>query len=98
MINSKMGDSSVTRGGLAVLAALAIFCLAVEDLWAYTYTYHNRTDYPIRVIAEFYDDGAQIASIEAKESRVISTPSLLKSWVAEAFLEEGWKQVLNLTC
>jgi hypothetical protein len=98
MINRIMEDSSITRNGLVVLAALVFFCAAIGDLWAYTYTYHNRTDHTIRVIARFYDDADKTAQIEAKKSYVISTPSLLKSWVTEAFLDNNWEQVLNLTC
>jgi hypothetical protein len=36
--------------------------------------------------------------LQAKGSYAISSKSLLKSWTADAFIENKWQQVLNMTC
>jgi hypothetical protein len=80
------------------VAALILFLAAIENLHAYTYTYSNGTGYPVKVIAQLYDDADQTGELKANGSYAISSKSLLKSWTAEVFLDNKWQQVLNMTC
>lgn len=98
MINKKTKNESATGSGMIILAAIILFCAGMEDVYAYTYTYHNRTGYLIRVSVQLYHDADKIGQIEANKSYAISTAFFLKSWTAEAFLDNEWQQVLNLTC
>ena len=82
------------------VAAFIVFCAAVGDAYAYTYTYtyNNGTGYPIKVVVQLYDDADKTAELKANGSYVISSKSLLKSWTADAFLDNKWQQILNMTC
>jgi hypothetical protein len=80
------------------VVVLFVLCAAAGNVAAYTYTYRNGTDYPIRVIAQFYDDTDKTSRIEPKGKESMSTPSLLKTWTAEFFFDAKWTQVLYLTC
>jgi hypothetical protein len=86
------------RNGMIILAAIILFCAGTGDAYAYTYIYHNRTGHLIRISVQLYDDVDKTGQIEANKSYAISTKSLLKSWTAEAFLNNKWQQILNLTC
>lgn len=98
MILTEAKKEDVMRRGIIILAALVLFCAGTGDLYAYTYTYNNRTGYLIRVNVQLYDGADETAEIEANRSHAVSTGFLLKSWTAEAFLGNKWQQVLNLTC
>jgi len=93
-----MQHNDTIRNGVVVLAAVFILCVGTANLSAYTYTYYNRTGYDIRFKVELYDDGDKTIHIGANDSRAITTKSLLKSWIAEVFLDNQWNQILNLTC
>lgn len=93
-----MQHKDTIRSGVIVLAAVFILCVGTADLSAYTYTYYNRTGYGIRLKAELYDGGAKTIHIKANDSQAITSKSLLKSWIAEFFLDNQWNQILNLTC
>jgi hypothetical protein len=86
------------RREMIVLVALILFFAGTGDLSAYTYIYSNRTGYPIKVTVQLYDDADKTGRIEADALYTISTRFLLKSWIAEVFLDNQWQQVLNLTC
>ncbi|MEW6533038.1 MAG: hypothetical protein AB1473_19565 [Thermodesulfobacteriota bacterium] len=86
------------RTGIIVVVTLLIFGAAVENLYAYTYTYNNRTIYLIRISVQLYDDPGGTGRIEVSKSYSISSKSLLKSWTAEAFVDNSWQQILNFTC
>jgi hypothetical protein len=76
---------------------LILFC-AMGNAHAYTYTYNNGTDYPVRVTAQLYDDADKSGELEAHGSWVVSSKSLLKSWTADALIDNSWQQILNMTC
>jgi hypothetical protein len=87
------------RKGLVVTAAILFVCVAAGNLGAYTYTYSNRTGYLIRVTVRLYDDGSQKREqMEPNVSFTVSSKSLLKSWTADAYLDNDWHQVLDMTC
>ncbi|HVN24078.1 MAG TPA: hypothetical protein VMT71_08900 [Syntrophorhabdales bacterium] len=82
-----------------VLAALTVLLFAaIGDAHAFTYTYNNQTKYPVRVTAQLYDDADKTGELQANGSYVFSSKSLLKSWSAEALVDNEWQQVLNMTC
>jgi hypothetical protein len=83
---------------MSILAVFIFFYTGMGNLYAYTYTYNNRTDYLIKVTVRFYGDVDKTSQIKANESYIISTKFLLKSWTAEAFLDNEWQQILDLTC
>jgi hypothetical protein len=80
------------------VAALILFCATMGNIHAYTYTYNNGTGHPVKVTAQLYEDADQTGELKANGSYTISSKSLLKSWTAEAFLDNEWRQVLNMTC
>jgi hypothetical protein len=84
--------------GVIVLSALLIICVGAADLFAYTYTYDNRTNYDIRLTVELYDDSDKSIQVKALGSKVLVTQFLLKSWIVEVFLNNRWNRVLHLTC
>jgi hypothetical protein len=86
------------RTGIIILMTLFIVSAAMENSYAYTYTYNNRTTHPIKVSVQLYDDPGETGRIEVSKSYSISGKSLLKSWTAEAFVDNGWQQILNFTC
>ena len=86
------------KTGMIVLVTLFFLFVGTGDLYAYTYTYNNRTGYLIRVTVKFYDDADKTGQIQANESLAFSTLFLLKSWVVEVILDNRWQEVLNLTC
>jgi hypothetical protein len=80
-------------------AALFLIVAGVADnLYAYTYAFHNRTGHLIKVIVEVYDGEDRVSEVEAYGSYSFSTGLLLKSWKVEAFLENRWEQVMHNTC
>ena len=83
---------------IAILAALIFVCVGMGHVYGYTYTYNNKTGYPVRVIAQLYDEADRSGEIKMSESFAFSTKALLKSWVAEAFVEDKWQRVLDMTC
>ena len=83
---------------MSVAVLLLLLCAVVSNAFAYTYTYTNGTSYKVRVFVQLYDDADKTAEIEPNGSYVISSTSLLKSWTAEAFLEDSWQRVLDMTC
>ena len=85
------------RKGIVVVAIIFLY-VTMGSVNAYTYTYSNRSGHPIKVIVQLYDDVDKTGQIEANESYTVSTKSLLKSWIAEVFLENRWQQILNMTC
>jgi hypothetical protein len=93
-----MKKEGTMRKGIIVLATLTLFMAGVKDLHAYTYTYHNKTCYLIKVIVEVYNGEDRANQVEPNGSLSFSTDLLLKSWKAEAFLDNRWQQVLHLTC
>jgi hypothetical protein len=86
------------KKGAVVATLLILFCAGVGNTYTYTYTYSNGTGYPVKVIAQLYDDADQTGELKANGSYAISSKSLLKSWTAEVFLDNKWQQVLNMTC
>ena len=86
------------KGIIIVAALLLLVAGAVGELYAYTYTFHNRTGCLIRLIVEVYDGEDRMSQIEAQRSFSFSTGLLLKSWVVEAFLDNRWEQVMHNTC
>ncbi len=86
------------RRGAIILGALLIICTGAVNLFAYMYTYDNRTDYDIRLTVELYDDSDKIIQVKALDSQVLVTQFLLKSWIVEVFLNDKWNRVLHLTC
>ena len=86
------------RKGIIVLMTLALFIAGMRDIYAYTYTYSNRTGYLIKIIVEVYNGEERTSEIEPNGSYSFSTDLLLKSWKAEAFLDNQWQQTLHLTC
>jgi hypothetical protein len=92
-------NGGVVQKGIVGVAALLIFlCAVIGNVCAYTYTYSNKTGHLIKVIVQLYDDADKTGQIEANESYTVSTKSLLKSWIAEVFLENRWQEILNMTC
>ncbi len=83
---------------IACLAAVVLFWALAGNAYAFTYTYSNGTSYPIRVSAQLYDDADKVGELEANGTYTISSKSLLKSWSADALIENRWQQVLNMTC
>ncbi len=83
---------------IAILAALIFICTGMRHAYGYTYTYNNKTAYPVRVIAQLYDEASRSSEIKTNESYSFSTKALLKSWVAEALIENKWQRVLDMTC
>lgn len=83
---------------ISVAVLLVLFCATARMGHAYTYTYGNGTEYPVRVTAQLYDDTDNAGELQAKGSYTISSKALLKSWTADAFIENKWQQVLNMTC
>jgi len=92
------GERGTMKTGMIVLVTLFFLFVGTGDLYAYTYTYNNRTGYLIRVTVKFYDDADKTGQIQANESLAFSTLFLLKSWVVEVILDNRWQEVLNLTC
>jgi hypothetical protein len=86
------------RKGIIVLVTLTLFMTGVKDLYAYTYTYHNKTCYLIKVIVEVYNGEDKTIQVEPNGFFSFSTDLLLKSWRAEAFLDNQWQRILHLTC
>jgi hypothetical protein len=83
---------------LSILAALIFFCVGMGRLYGYTYTYNNRTAYPVRLIVQLYEEADRSGEMGTSKSYAFATKALLKSWIAEAFLENKWQQVLDMTC
>jgi hypothetical protein len=83
---------------LFLAAVTALIVSMAPDVWAFSYSFHNATGYPIRVIVEVYNGEDRIGWIEAGRSYAFSTDLLLKSWTTEAFLDNQWERVLHLTC
>jgi len=87
------------KKGIIIVAALYLFIAgAAEELYAYTYTFHNRTGHFIKVIVEVYDEEDRVSEIETQGSYSVSTGLLLKSWKVEVFLDNRWEQVMHNTC
>jgi len=86
------------RRGVIILSALLIIITGAANLFAYTYTYDNRTDYDIRLTVELYDDSDKYILVKALDSQVLVTQFLVKSWIVEVFLNNNWNRVLHLTC
>jgi hypothetical protein len=86
------------KRGIVVVAALVFLFSAMGNVYAYTYTFSNGTDYLIKVAAQLYEDTDKPAELQAKGVYTISSKSLLKSWTAEVFLDDKWQRVLNMTC
>ena len=86
------------RKYIVVAALIILLSAAGGNVYAYTYTYTNGTGYPVKVTVQLYDDTDKTAELQANGSYTISSKSLLKSWVAEVFLEDRWQEVLNMTC
>jgi hypothetical protein len=83
---------------LILLAGIIIFSARAGALHGYTYTYHNRTDYPIRVNIQLYGDADQSGLTENRRPYTVSTGLLLKSWSAEVLIDATWRLILHLTC
>ncbi len=86
------------KRGIILLLTLTLFIAGMGNLYAYTYTYNNRTCYLIKVIVEVYNGEDRTNQVEPNGSLSFSTDLLLKSWKAEAFLDNRWQQILHLTC
>ncbi len=86
------------REGIILLVTLILLIAGVEDLYAYTYTYNNKTCHLLRVIVEVYNGEDRTNLIESNGTYSFSTDLLLKSWKAETFLDNRWQQILHLTC
>jgi hypothetical protein len=86
------------RKRIILLVALILFMAGMGNLYAYTYTYNNKTSYLIKVIVEFYHGEDRTNLIKPNGFYSFSTDFLLKSWKAEAFLDNQWQQILHLTC
>jgi hypothetical protein len=69
-----------------------------NDLYAFTYTFHNRTGHLVKVTVELYDGEDATSEIDANKSYTLSTALLLKSWKVEIFQGGGWEPVMNNTC
>jgi hypothetical protein len=86
------------RKGIIVFMTLTILLIGTRNLYAYRYMFSNSTRYFIKVTAKIYNGEDRNNQIEPNRSYTFSTDQLLKSWKAEAFLGNQWKQVLHLTC
>jgi hypothetical protein len=86
------------RRRVAIAAVIILFCVGMGHVYGYTYTYNNNTAYPVRVIVQLYDEADRAGKVDADEPYVLSTKALLKSWIAETFLENKWQRVLDMTC
>lgn len=87
------------KRGLVIVTSFVLLCAAAANLGAYTYTYSNRTGYLIKVTVRLYDEDAEkTGQIEAEASYTVSSNSLLKSWTADAYLNNEWQQILDMTC
>ena len=93
-----MKNEYAIRIGIVVGLLLILFCAAIGDIHAYTYTYNNGTAYPVRVTAQLYEDTDKTGELQAKGTYTISSKSLLKSWTGEVFLDDKWQQILSMTC
>ena len=91
-------EGTIKKRILFVAALLLFVAVAAEEVYAYTYTFHNRTGHLIKVIVEVYDGEDRMSEIEAHGSYSFSTGLLLKSWKVETFLENRWEQVMHNTC
>ncbi|MHB8093216.1 MAG: hypothetical protein ACYDH8_16710 [Syntrophales bacterium] len=98
MVTEKTKNTTAARIGLILLAILFVFYGGKTYLWAYAYTYHNSSNYTIRIVTELYDGEDKTIRIDTGKSETISTQFLLKSWRAEAFFDNMWEQILNFTC
>ena len=87
----------MTRKFFCCLPAILLFGVT-QLAHAYTYTYKNKTDHRIRVNVRLYEEGDRVYEIEAQGSCQVSTHSLLKNWTVDLFLENSWRQVLELNC
>ena len=96
--NKKANNESATGIRMILLAAVILLCLGARDVYAYTYTYYNRTSHLIEITIQLYDDADETCQINANNSCTTSSKSLLKSWTANAFVNDEWQQILNLTC
>jgi hypothetical protein len=83
---------------ITILTVLIFLCAGMSYVYGYTYTYNNKTGYPVRVIVQLYDEADRSGEIGVNESFAFSTKALLKSWTAEAFVENKWQRVLDMTC
>ncbi len=83
---------------IVILSALTFICMGMGHAYGYTYTYHNKTGYTVRIIVQLYDEASRSSEIKADESCAFSTKALLKSWVAEALIDNKWQGVLDTTC
>jgi|GEM_PF-2976495 hypothetical protein len=95
-----VGDKSGTKKWRSAAAAVLLLFAqgALSDLGAFDYAFHNRTDYLVSVAVRFYDGEERTLEMEAKKSRRISAPLLLKNWTAQAYFVDHWETVLELTC
>ena len=85
------------RAGIVALM-LVLLCTVTHAARAYTYTYHNKTDYAVRIDVWLYDEAHRVAQIAPGQSQSISTKFLIKSWAVDVLADNGWKQALELTC
>ncbi len=86
------------KKSVIIVGALLLIVLAVDQLYAYTYTFHNRTALLIKVIVELYDGEDRTGEVVPQGSYMVSTPLLLKSWRVEAYMDDQWQQVMYNTC
>jgi hypothetical protein len=93
-----MKKNGTMRKGIILLVTLILFMAGMGDLYAYTYTYNNKTYYLVKVIVELYNGEDRTNLIESNGSYSFSTDLLLKSWKEEAFLDNRWHKILHLTC
>ncbi len=83
---------------VCLMLLIVLVCAVAVSASAYTYTYKNTTNFRVRVNVQLYDDTAQKGELAPDASHVISSKALIKSWTAEALLDNKWQQVLNMTC
>ena len=83
---------------IVILSVFILACVTLGRAHGYTYTYHNKTAYPVKVVVQLYDEADRSGEIKAKEDLSFSTKALLKSWVAEALIDGKWQRVLDTTC
>jgi len=86
------------KTAIGVPVLLLTLCVTLQSASAFTYTYGNGTPCRVKVTVHLYDGTDRIGELEANGSYTISSEALLKSWSAEAFTDNEWKQVVSMTC
>lgn len=86
------------KKSVILVGALLLVVAVADHLYAYTYTFRNRTVFPITLIVELYEGEDRTGRVEPQGSYTVSTPLLLKSWRVEALVDNQWQQVMHNTC